>query len=413
MRNQLRSAILLLIRLLGEPQAWMMRRAHRLRPAQPVQAPRILLVRPDHLGDLVLTTPVLNALKKQVPDAALTMMVGPWSSEVVARHPAIDELLTCRFPGFQRAAQHPLAPYVLLFQTARQLRQGKYDLAINLRPDFWWGAALLYLAGIPRRVGYHTQPGAPFLTHTLPFIAPEHATISNLRLCNAALQALGYAELAEPFTPANYPLVFTPTPDERAWAAQRLTAEGVEPHTPIVVIHPGTGGAVKLWRTEAWSYLANALVQAPEFVHPPTIILTGSPAEHPLLSAIAQGLTSAPLICSEQSVGQLAALLERARLVLGVDNGPLHLATAQQRPTLRLFGPTDARIFGPWGDTKRHIVIASTQRCPDCPFIPCGRLDFPSEALPAHLCVKHIREQEVEAAIMSLLAQTGDAIKQS
>jgi ADP-heptose:LPS heptosyltransferase len=411
MRNQLRSAILLLVRLLGMPQDWIARRSHKFQSAQPVRAPRILLIRPDHLGDLVLTTPILDALKKQVPHASITMMVGPWSSEVVARHPAIDELLTCRFPGFQRAAQHPLAPYALLFKTARQLRRGKYDLAINLRPDFWWGTALLYLAGIPRRVGYNIQPGTPFLTHALPFTQPAHATVSNLRLSSAGLQTLGYPALPEPLTPANYPLAFTPTADERAWASQRLTDAGVEQNTPIVVIHPGTGGAVKLWRSEAWSHVANTLTQAQALAQPPRIILTGSPSERPLLTEIAQGLTSIPIIFSEQSVGQLAALLERAQLVLGVDNGPLHLATAQHRPTLRIFGPTDACIFGPWGDPARHIVIASTQRCPGCPCIPCGRLDFTPDELPEHPCVKLITEQEVEEAIAALLSQTSDALK--
>jgi ADP-heptose:LPS heptosyltransferase len=401
MRNQLRTTILLLVRLLGLPRNRAARQAHQL---QPVRSPRILLIRPDHLGDMVLTTPVLDALKKQVPDASITMMVGPWSSEVVARHPAIDELITCRFPGFQRAAQHPLAPYTLLLKTARQLRRGKYDLAINLRPDFWWGAALLYLAGIPCRIGYNIQPSTPFLTHTLPFIQPEHATVSNLCLGSAGLQALGYPPLPEPFTPANYPPVFTPTDDERAWAIQRLAAAGVEQTTPIVIIHPGTGGAVKLWRSEAWSHIANTLVQGREFAQPPRIILTGSPSERPLLTEITQGLTSTPIIFSEQSVGQLAALLEHAQLVLGVDNGPLHLAAAVQRPTLRIYGPTDARIFGPWGDPAQHIVIASTQRCPGCPFIPCGRLDFTAEELPEHPCVKRISEQEVEEAIAGLLS---------
>src|SRR5262249_34657509 len=143
--------------------------------------------------------------------------------------------------------------------------------------------------------------------------------------------------------------------------------------------------------------------QAREFAQPPHVILTGSPSERPLLAEITQGLTSTPTIFSEQSVGQLAALLERAQLVLGVDNGPLHLAVAQNSPSLRIFGPTDARIFGPWGDPAQHIVIASTQRCPGCPFIPCGRLDFTPEELPEHPCVKRIREQKVEEAIDGLL----------
>ena len=131
--------ILLVIRLLGAPGA----RTAAQSANKILATPRILLVRPDHLGDLLMTTPVFHALKQQAPNARISVMVGPWSSEVVARHPDIDRILTCPFPGFQRAAQKALAPYILLFNTAKQLRRGHFDVAINLRPDFWWGAALL------------------------------------------------------------------------------------------------------------------------------------------------------------------------------------------------------------------------------------------------------------------------------
>src|SRR5258708_4848878 len=201
MKRFLRFAILLLVRMLGWPRIRRSRSTHRrvTRPA------RILLVRPDHLGDLILTTPVLQALREHAPAAELTMMVGPWSREIVARHPALDHVLICPFPGFQRAVQGALAPYTLLFKTARQLRRERYDLALNLRPDFWWGAALLYLAGIPLRAGYALQPGQPFLSKALPFPLVEHAAVSNLRLASAGLAELGHEPLAEPFTPERYP----------------------------------------------------------------------------------------------------------------------------------------------------------------------------------------------------------------
>lgn len=392
MKHLLRALLLLMIRFIGIPGAYTAAREAR---KPPVSQPRILLIRPDHLGDLVLTTPVLNALKEQIPDAHITMMVGPWSSEVVARHPAIDKLITCPFPGFQRVPQQLLAPYTLLLSTAKQLRRGNYDLAINLRPDFWWGAALLYLARIPRRIGYAIQPGTPFFTQALPFPPAELATISSLRLASASLEALGCPPLAEPYTPERYPLQFIPTADERTWIAKRLVATGIDAQTPVVVIHPGTGAAVKLWRSEPWAHIADTLAASPTFSIPARIILTGGKHERTLLEEIARQMTVTPLLLSDTTVGQLAALLERAEIVLGVDNGPLHLAVAQDTPTLQIFGPTDAHIFGPWGDPKRHIVIASTHRCPTCPAIPCGRLDFHPEELSAHPCVKLVTEQEV------------------
>jgi ADP-heptose:LPS heptosyltransferase len=288
---------------------------------------------------------------------------------------------------------------------AGQVGKERYDLAINLRPDFWWGAALLYLAGIPRRIGYAIEPGRPFLTRALPFLEPEHASVSNLRLASAALQHMGKAALAEPFTPERYPLSFTPTDEERESIRERLESEGIGDKETVVVIHPGTGGAVKLWRSEGWARCADWLVEERTLLPKQArIVLTGTPKERMLLEEIAQGMGQAvPVMMSDLSIGQLAALLGQAELVLGVDNGPLHLAVSQGTLSLQLFGPTDVRIFGPWGSGKRHAVISSGQRCPGCPVIPCGRLDFSEEELAAHPCVKVISEEQVERAITSLV----------
>ncbi len=391
--------ILLVIRLLGAPGA----RKAAQSAKKTLETPRILLVRPDHLGDLLMTTPIFHALKQQAPNAHISMMVGPWSSEVIARHPDIDRILTCQFPGFQRAAQKALTPYILLFNTAKQLQHGHFDVAINLRPDFWWGAALLYLARIPRRVGYALEPGKPFLTHALPFQSPEHATISNLHLASAALQSIGYPPLDEPYTPEYYPLHFFPTTAEQQWASARLFDEGIDTDTSLVVIHPGSGAAVKLWRTEGWATCADALTKSLTMATPVRIILTGSENERPMLEEIARNMQSPAVLVTDATIGQLAALQAKALLVLSVDSGPLHLAVSQGTPTLQLFGPTDPRIFGPWGKNERHIVLASTHRCPSCPNIPCGRLDFPPQEVPDHPCVRLITEQQVLAEVEKLL----------
>src|SRR5216110_2146125 len=335
MKRILRTTILLLIRILGARRA----STSRLSTATTTDHnPRILLVRPDHLGDMLLVTPILQAIQERMPHAHITMMVGQWSADIVERHPAIDHIITCPFPGFQRASQKPLAPYQLLFATAKQLRRARYDLAINLRPDFWWGGALLYLTGIPHRIGYAIAPGTPFLTQALTFPPAEHATVSNLRLASAALQALGYDPLVEPYTPTRYPLYFKPTQEEQATIKERLQRENITDETPLVIIHPGTGGAVKLWRVEGWANIANRLTSTPLGpTHSPhaRIVLTGSPKECPMLEEIAQGITIPPQLMTDLTVGQLDALLKRAQLVLGVDNGPLHMATAQDTPSIR------------------------------------------------------------------------------
>ena len=410
--------MLLVIRLLGAPGA---RKATQF-ANKILETPRVFILRPDHLGDLIMTTPVFRTLKQQAPNAHISVMVGPWSSEVIERHPDIDRILICSFPGFQRAAQKALTPYILLFKTAKQLQREHFDIGINLRPDFWWGAALLYLARVPRRIGYAIEPGKPFLTHALPFQSPQHATISNLYLASAALQSMSYPPLEEPYTPENFPLYFIPTPTEQQWASARIQNEGIEPSynrgagftpasanpAPLVIIHPGSGATVKLWRTSGWAFCADALTKSLTISTPVRIMLTGSTNERPMLQEIARNMQSPAVLVTDATIGQLAALQAKALLVLCVDCGPLHLAVSQATPTIQLFGPTDPRIFGPWGKKERHIVLASTYRCSSCPPIPCGRLDFSPQEVTDHPCVRLLTEQQVLAAVdrlMPLLAR--------
>ena len=122
-----------------------------------------------------------------------------------------------------------------------------------------------------------------------------------------------------------------------------------------------------------------------------------------MLEEIASRMQSPAILVTDATIGQLAALQAKALLVLSVDSGPLHLAVSQGTPTIQLFGPTDPRIFGPWGKHGRHIVLASSHRCAACTTIPCGRLDFSSQEVVDHPCVRLITEQQVLSAIHELV----------
>ena len=126
---------------------------------------RILLLRPDHLGDVLLTTPAIRALRAAHPDSEIHALVGSWSANVLANFSDLDVVLTLPYPGFTRLKKAGWrSPYQLAATSARILRLIGYNTAIILRPDHWWGALLAYLAGIPRRIGYDLPDVAPFLT---------------------------------------------------------------------------------------------------------------------------------------------------------------------------------------------------------------------------------------------------------
>jgi lipopolysaccharide heptosyltransferase II len=360
-------------------------------PTSDLQSPSsILLIRPDHLGDLLFTTPSLRALREAFPQARITGLVGPWAEAVVANHPCLDEVLLCPFPGFRRQRKKSvIEPYVVLARYARLLREKEFDRAVVLRFDHWWGALLAYLARIPRRAGYDVAEVKPFLTDAVPYVPGRHEVEQNLAL----LEAVGGQPDGQPGQ--GFPLEFPLGAQDREFAARYLAEQGVEGDVPLVCIHPGAGAPVKLWRNEGWAQVADALVEG----YGAKVVLTGSSSEVPLVQAIAERMASQPLVAAGQTtLGQLAALLAHCRLVLGVDSGPLHLAVAVGTPTVHLYGPVDSRTFGPWGDPARHIVLTSGMDC-----IPCNRLDYRTDELEEHRCVWDISEAQVLGAARQLL----------
>lgn len=349
---------------------------------------RILLIRPDHLGDVLLTTPAIHALRVHSPTAEIHALVGPWSADVLANNRDIDVALTLPFPGFSRSEKANFAaPYVLAAQSARRLRKIGYSAAVILRPDHWWGALLAQLAGIPRRIGYHLPNVAQFLTESIPF-TNAHAVIQNTRL----IELLGV-----PIDPARLSLSFDVPDHDRAWMQGYLAERGIDPDQPVIAIHPGSGAWVKRWTDANWAITADTLAR--EF--DAAVVLTGGDHELGLARAIAARMKTTPYIMAgETDIPALAALFARSLIVLGPDSGPLHLAAALGTPTVALFGPADPDEFGTWGDPEKHIILTSSIACR-----PCRVLDWGADDPAYHPCVREIPFQHVlEAARRAIKA---------
>jgi heptosyltransferase-2/heptosyltransferase-3 len=370
--------------------AWVARPFVR-RPGSPVRT--ILYIKPDHLGDLLLATPVITQLRHSFLQARIVGLVGPWSRFILEQNPDLDTVLTCPFPGFERTPPPAtglirwLRPYLTLFQYAWLLRQMSIDLALIGRDDHWWGAALALLAGIPQRVGFAVPECRPFLSHALPWDASAHVTHQGLAL----VAAVSTTRQATTLPPTR----FTPSASDQQWASDWLHTNCGISRQRLVIIHPGTGGPTKLWLAARWAALADQLVAEDNC----QIVLTGGPGEEALVAEVRQHMHQPALaLAGTASIGQLAALLQRATLVIGVDSGPLHLAIAVGSATLHLFGPSDQRRFGPWGPPEQHIIIRSGVACS-----PCGVFAACPRGLAQPECMERIALGEVVAAVRQSL----------
>ncbi|WP_448576598.1 glycosyltransferase family 9 protein [Thermomicrobium sp.] len=320
----------------------------------------VILLRPDHLGDALLTIPALRALRATEHQLYLTLLVGPWAREVFTLRGLVDEVLVAPFPGFRREpTRNPFEPYGLLLRLAGSLRRRGPMALVVLRDDHWWGAWLGALAGVPLRVGADHPAVRPFLTHPIP-LRSRHVAAQNLELVTALLTVLGYRNDSRRLTPEAHPLTWPHDPG--AARTVRNVLERYSIVAPYIVVHPGSGAPAKCWPEERWATLVDELAARGY-----RVLLTGSASEYALLAKIVTATHSRPHnLAGKLSLSELAELLREAALVIGTDTGPLHLAVAVGSPTVHLFGPTRPERFGPWGPRARHRVLHAQLCCPRC-----------------------------------------------
>ncbi|MBI2755118.1 MAG: glycosyltransferase family 9 protein [Chloroflexi bacterium] len=354
---------------------------------------RVLLIRPDNIGDVLLTSSAVQVLEETMPAEHITYLVGPWAAGAARQGPLGKRVETLPFPGFGgRRKAHLLEPYAELMRSARLLRRRSYRAAVVLRPDHWWGALLCLAAGIPVRVGYATPETSALLSQALP--RPDermHATGQATALVVALLQTLGVAARAGEPGGAS----FEPTAEDshaaRVWLNQNLA----EP-SRSVALHPLSGASLKTWPDERWVALADRLHAAGT-----PVVLSGAPGERGMLTALGARMQHPPAaVLSDVPLGMAAAVFERLGAVVGPDSGALHLAAARGAPTVRLYGPASAMVFGPDPTAPLQVVLQSRS----LPCVPCGSLvNPPCGARVEPPCMLAISVPEVAAALAGIL----------
>lgn len=337
----------------------------------PAQIERILVRAVNWIGDAVMTTPAMGALRAAFPRAEITVAANPLVAELFLRHPYCDRVLV-----FDKKGAHAGIRGLLAF--TGKLRRERFDLAILLQNAFE-AAVVARLAGIPRRLGYRTDGRGLLLTHGVPVGVDErrlHHTLYYQRLLVESGIRGGDGRLR-----------LACTEDELGWGRERLGAGS------WIAINPGASyGSAKRWLPERFALVADRL--AAEYgAH---ILLTGGAGETEIGEDIAAAMSSRPLnLIGRTSVRQMMALISLCRLMVTNDSGPMHVAAAFDVPLVAVFGPTDHTTTSPLTSSCRIV-----RRETDC--APCLLRQCPLD----HRCMTAIAADDVLAAARDLL---GDA----
>ena len=343
---------------------------------------RILVFRPDHIGDAIMASAVLAPLRQRYPEAHLALCVGPWAASLFRGHPLLDELIVATLPWWSkiRNSDTSEAPGLGWFALWWRLRRNPVDLFLDLRSDL--RHILLYgvLARAKHIVAYDRSGGVRCLSAAVPYDPGEHEVRKNVRL----LEALGI-HVANPALSIPNDLRAGTVIEEKL----RQT-DGTAAHR-LITLCPQTRLRVKEWPVASWIGLVKALHKLFPDVR---FFIVG---DRQLVFPLPAELSSVATVWAGQlGLLELNALFARSALVIGSDSAPLHLAACRNVPILCLFGPTRAELFGPF--SPRLTIVQGPCDCNrdlhlDCQWAP----------RQSGKCMRDIAETEVLAVASGLL----------
>lgn len=338
-------------------------------------ADRILVVKLRYLGDVLLFSPVVRALREAYPRATITALVNAGTEAMLEGNPHVDRILT---------VSRSLSTQLSLVRALRGVRP---DLAIDLT-DGDRSALLTRLSGARRRMGFNDEGRWRGRLYT-----------EVVRADSKRLHAVDYH--LEPLRRLGIP-IRSRTPElflsesEDVAAADWLRTNGVDEGQPFVVIHPGARFWFKQWPLDRVAMLADRIQHAERL----PVILLGGPKEAADLAVIRAAMRT-PCRTTEGRlpIRLVAAIMRRATLFVGNDNGPMHIAAAVGTPVVALFGSSDPRVWGPWG--PQHRVLYKAVPCSPCPHTGCDQGE--------QNCMRLLSLDEVGAAVADVLRRAPEA----
>ena len=351
----------------------------------PASVERILVRATNWIGDIVMISPSLRALRRRYPAARIDVVAAPRAAACLEGSPWVDEVIRFDRRGADRGATG-------LFRLAARLRSRRYDMAVLFQKAM--GAALMAsLARVPIRIGLATDGRSFLLTHPVP-LGPELARRHHVEIFLEVARRAG-CDVSDP-TPS-----FEVGVEEESWAAEFLRSERAERFAFLVGIHAFASKKPRAWHTDRFVETARSLAGR----HRAWILLFGGPGESGDVAGAARALGECAInACARSSVKQMAALLKRCRIFLGNDSGPMHVASALGVPVVAIFGPGDPTQTAPYpgrGPVKPSVLSRRY------PCAPC-RQDFFKECYPAPsgkpYCLESISVEEVLAEAERLLA---------
>ncbi len=335
----------------------------------------VLIVRTDRIGDVVLTLPMIPVLRAHSPSCRISMLVRPYTGELIAGTAGLDQILHYREGDEPKGFWRMLA----------ELRGKQYDLAVVSHPTFRI-ALLLFLAGIPKRIGSGYRWYSFFFNQRVfehRKTAEKHEAEYNVSL----LRAIGCDAKEVPGISLQIP------EDARAVALAEMKKLGISESERFVVLHPGSGGSARDWSPDRFGDLAKRLEEDGI-----KVVVSGDQKERSLVESVvrrSQGTARASI--GRFNLKELAAFLAFSSAFVSNSTGPLHIAAAVGTPVVAMYPPIRECSPKRWGPLieKKVVFTADNAACPRCKGGPCQGND----------CMDQITVADVFSAVLGVLVK--------
>lgn len=345
------------------------------------QTPRRILLRSANwVGDAIMSTPAIHAVRRQFPAAEITLLAKPWVVPVFTHSPDIDAIMTYEAADRHRGAKG-------LWRLAGDIRKGRFDTAILFQNAFE-AAFLVWLARVPRRVGFTTDGRSLLLTDRIRTWRPlkQGHLVDYYR---GLIVGAGWP--AE-----DRRLRLTLVTEEIRTAEGSLEDLGHDLNRPLVGINPGaTFGTAKRWPADRFVQVCRELRRSMGA----TTLVFGGPGEAALGREIADAVGDGCInLCGRTTLREAMALIGQCRLFITNDSGLMHVAAALDVPQVAIIGPTDPTATGPVNPRSRLI-----QAVDSCDQSPCLKPHCDTD----HRCMTAISVADVCAHATAMIRPTG------
>lgn len=337
---------------------------------------RVLIVRLRSIGDTVLTTPALDALRRFLPAAQIDILLEDWVAPVLEGFDAVDNVLTFKKDDFRSR-----------LNAARQIRRTKYDVAFNLHGGTT-ATFFVRAGGARHRVGY-AENQYKFLYNHLLSSSADFWQKEKTHSAEQQLALLGFTGVLVADKPKSR-LVVT----EKALNSieERLAKSEIRnPESKIALLHPVAAFETKQWATENFA-------RAADFLHEKgvPVVAVATKKEREVLEKLKQLAQSPILTFDDLNLPEITALASKARIFVGNDSGIAHIAAAVKAPSVVIFGSSNIHHWRPWTDAPNEIVY-ETFACQPCAGYFCKEFDEPK-------CILSVKVENVLRAIEKVLS---------